>query len=114
MTVYVAEIAQRAIFAFDAANSQAAEERLADREFLGDLYVLQSNAQPLWDGKSEIHLREALPGEVEAWEAGRETASLSRVFLVPVVDPLKFVDPEDVDPYDDLDDDDDDFDDDRD
>ena len=87
--------------------------RLTDREFLGDLHVLQDNGHSLWDGRSAIQLREAVAEEVEAWAAGHETARLSRVFLIPVVDPLKFVDPEDFDPYDDLDDDDD-FDDDRD
>lgn len=113
MAVYVAEISKRAIFAFDAANGEVAKARLADREFLEDLYLLQSEGHPLWDGRSAIGLREALPVEVDAWEAGHETAKLARVFLIPVVDPLKFVDPEDVDPYDDIDDDDD-FDDDGD
>ena len=113
MTVYVAEIADRAIFAFDAPDARSAKARLADKEFLGDLYVLQNDGHSLWDGRSAIHLREAVAEEAEVWAAGHEAARLSRVFLVPVVDPLKFVDPEDVDPYDDIDDDDD-FDDDGD
>ncbi len=102
MTVYVTEIAGRAIFAFDAPDADAAKARLLDREFLGDLYVLQNNGHPLWDGRSSIQMREAVAEETEVWSADHETDRLSRAFLIPVVDPLKF-----ADPYDDMDDDDD-------
>ncbi len=106
MPVYVAEISMRPIFAFDAADAEAAKARFADKEFLGDLYVLQTEGHPLWDGHSSIQLRLAHSDEIEAWQAGHESDRLSRAFLIPVVDPLKFADPEDnLNEDDDLDDD---------
>jgi hypothetical protein len=96
MTLYVAEISGRGIVAFDAASDAMARARMAEREFLRDLYVFQNEGRPLWDGVSEIGLREALPKEAEAWRASsvgqlgdagaREDR---RVFLVPVVDPSR-------------------------
>ena len=104
MTVYVAEISGRAIFAFDAAGDDEARARLADRAFQRDLHVFQNEGRSLWDGVSEIHLRSALPNEAETWKASRVMAGDAdspsdgidwRVFLVPVVDPSKFDDDED-------------------
>lgn len=92
MPVYVAEIAMRPIFAFDAADGDAAKARFVDKEFLGDLYVLQTDGRPLWDGHSSIQLRLAHPDEIEVWATGHESDRHSRAFLIPVVDPLKFVD----------------------
>jgi hypothetical protein len=109
MTIYVAEIAGRAIVAFDAADDAAAKARLADRAFQRDLIVFQNEGRPLWDGVSEIRLRGALPAEAETLQrsvagqpgsAGEEEER--RVFLVPVVDPSRFAD--DDDDHDDHDD----------
>jgi len=108
MTVYVAEILGRGIVAFDAANDDEAKAQLADREFMGDLYVLQNEGRPLWDGVSEIHLRGASPNEVETWQASPAMAGQSdepvdctgrRVFLITVVDPSidRFEDDDDHD-----------------
>lgn len=94
MSIYVAEIAGRATFAFDADSEDQAKGYLSDKSFLSDLYVLQSGGRSLWNGKSEIRLGAALPDEAALWDAGDRTAdeqasSLSRVFLIPVIDPLK-------------------------
>ena len=99
MTVYVAEIAGRAIVAFEADGEDAAQARLADRAFRRDLYVFRSGNAALWDGASEIHLRPALPAEAETWAAKKAMAGQAedlgrywRAFLVPVINPIKFED----------------------
>src|SRR3954462_6575792 len=93
MPIYVAEIAGRATFAFNADSEDHANGHLSDNSFLSDLYVLQSGGRSLWNGKSEIRLRAALANEAALWEAAEhaadQQASPSRVFLIPVVDPLK-------------------------
>ena len=75
-------------------SEEQANRHLADRTFLSDLYVLQNGGRSLWNGKSEMRLRGALPDEAALWAAGGNAAdqqgsSPSRVFLIPVVDPLK-------------------------
>ena len=101
MSIYVAEIAGRATFAFDADSEEQAKGYLSDKSFLSDLYVLQSGGRSLWNGKFEIRLRAALPDEAALWEAGDnitdQQASPSRVFLIPVVDPLKHDNDDDED-----------------
>ena len=53
MSIYVAEIAGRATFAFDADSEDQAKGYLSDKSFLSDLYVLQSGGRSLWNGKSK-------------------------------------------------------------
>ena len=53
--LYVAEIAGRATFAFDADSENQADGYLWTT-FPSDLYVLQSGGRSLWNGKSEIRL----------------------------------------------------------
>jgi hypothetical protein len=99
MTLYVAEISGRGIVAFEAPDEAEARARLADRSFRRDLIVFQNEGRSLWDGVSEIRLREALPTEAETYEArqsdGAGDGKNRRVFLIPIVDPLKFVDEDD-------------------
>lgn len=106
MTVYVAEIAGRGVVAFEAADESAATARLADKAFQRDLIVFQNEGRPLWDGVSEIRLRDTLPKEAAAWQAGRaapgepdepDGQESRRVFLIPVVNPLQFGDDDDDD-----------------
>ena len=109
MTVYVAEVSGRGIVAFEAANDVDAATRLTDRTLLRDLRVLQNEGRSLWDGVSQIGLREPSPPELEIWQErpATATASLSdddrswRVYLVAVVDPTEFDDDDDDDDYDD-------------
>lgn len=108
MTVYVAEISGRGIAAFDAANDAEAELHLEDKAFRSDLVVLQSQGRPLWDGVSEIHVRQASVQEAAAWQSGTIVGDEDRfVFLVPVVDPSRYGDDDDDDDDDDHDDHDD-------
>ncbi|TIU97061.1 MAG: hypothetical protein E5W09_15855 [Mesorhizobium sp.] len=78
------------IVAFDAANEDEARARLADRTIRRDLIVFQNEGRPLWNGVSEIQLREAKPKEAEIWEAGQSIRAGDdkgrHVFLVPIVD----------------------------
>jgi len=97
MPIYVAEIGGRGLAAFDAADDiEAVEVRLTDRAFRRDLIVLQNEGRPLWDGVSEIRMREASPEETVRWESGMPADGKDRfVFLVPVVDPSDHDDDDD-------------------
>jgi hypothetical protein len=106
MSVYVAEISGRGIVAFDAANEDEAMARLADMAFRRDLVVFQNQGRSLWDGVSEIQVRDALPKEAETWQASHAASGRlgdsgdhenRLVFLVPVVDPSIFADDDDDD-----------------
>jgi hypothetical protein len=104
MSVYVVEIAGRAVVVLEAADESEAKAVMADSEFRKDLRVFQSGGQPLWDGASQLRLRAALEPEASAWKTERRTAMLSddrnysRAFLVRVVDPTSFDDDYDNDP----------------
>lgn len=89
MPVYVAEIAGRGLAAFDATDEkEALEVRLTDRAFRRDLIVLQNEGRALWDGVSQIGMRNASPEEEERWRSGMLADGKDRfVFLVPVIDP---------------------------
>jgi hypothetical protein len=98
MTTYVAEIEGRAVVAFGAENYAEAQDLITTEWLHDDLAVLESNGRPLWDGKSELHVREAVEEERVQWESSWATA-LSQgeatadeidewvVYLVPVSDP---------------------------
>lgn len=96
MTIYVAEINGRAIAAMAAENQMAAEEWFEGEEFRSDLGCLEDEEnRPLWDGVSEIHVRQAVNEEAEEWEESHAKAILEKeideedewvVFLIPVID----------------------------
>ena len=96
MTVYVAEIDGRAVVAFNADNDLEAELEIEDEIFQNDLAVLESSGRPLWDGETEIHIREADEYERGKFDSSRAKAILEgeigerecwKVYLVPVSDP---------------------------
>lgn len=98
MTVFVAEIAGKAIAAVNASCTAEADDFLLSEEFEKDLLVLESEGRPLWDGNADIHVRKALPEEEAKWDASRARANLANetvdeeneqwlAFLVPVADP---------------------------
>ena len=60
MMVYVAEINERAIAAFNAENDIQAEGRASSKPFRGELTVLENEGQPLWNGTDKILVRKAL------------------------------------------------------
>lgn len=78
MSLFVAEIAGRGVVAYEAADADEARALLADRALLRDLCILQNEGRPLWDGTSEINLREALAKGVDfgAHRAGRACNTL--------------------------------------
>ena len=95
MAVYVAEIHGRAVVAFDADNDLEAEEIEAEI-FQNDLAVLESSGRPIWDGETEIKIREADEDERGKFDSSRAKAILEgeigegecwMVYLVPVRDP---------------------------
>jgi hypothetical protein len=106
MSMYVATIKGRAIAVFDAENRTQAEEYINGLAFHHDLMVLESDGQPLWDGRSEIGLRDASTEETAIWvrsanrwprpadenDVEKEEGLMHQVFLVPVTDPTS--DPE--------------------
>lgn len=74
MPVYVAAIGSRGIAAFHADDGSAAVLRVRDRSFRDDLMVLATEGRPLWDGRADIDIREALAGEEAKWRASRAQA----------------------------------------
>ena len=74
MTVYVAEIKGRSVAAFGADNGSDAERLVRDRVFRDDLMVLASGGLPLWDGVTNILVRQAHPDEEARWRASRAKA----------------------------------------
>jgi hypothetical protein len=74
VTVYVAEIKGRGIAAFNADQAVEAERLIHDVTFLDDLMVLRTSGLPLWDGLTEISVRQAVPAEEAKWQASRAKA----------------------------------------
>jgi hypothetical protein len=74
MTIYVVEIEGRSIAAFRADTSSHADVRMRDRAFRDDLMVLATGGRPLWDGRADILIRHALPGEEATWRASHAKA----------------------------------------
>jgi len=104
MTIYVAEIAGRAIAAFEAEGKEEAALIFDSPVLRGDLMVLENKGRPLWDGEQTIDSRLALPEEAAAFhiylvgvplDADLDNEDVARLcFLVPVRDPTD-------DPFDD-------------
>jgi len=97
MPIYTVEINGRGIAAFDAVDLVAALDWAHGTVFQEDLFRLETDGAPLWDGEAEIYVRPALPEEEAKWQASwaralmrgdvEEGENLWVTFLVPVVDP---------------------------
>ena len=74
MTVYVADIKGRGVAAFCADSGPDAERLVRDRVFRDDLMALASGGLPLWDGVSDIQVRQAHPDEEARWRASHANA----------------------------------------
>jgi hypothetical protein len=74
MAVYVAEIKGRGIAAFRAENSFDAERLVRDRVFCDDLMVLTTDGLPIWDGTTQIQVRQARRAEEAKWRASHAKA----------------------------------------
>ena len=74
MTVYVADIKGRGVAAFRADSGPDAERLVHDRVFRDDLMALASGGLPLWNGVSDIQVRQARPDEEARWRASHANA----------------------------------------
>jgi hypothetical protein len=74
MTIYVAAIKGRGIAAFEVKDDTAADIRVRDCIFRDDLMVLATEGVPLWDGVTNIDIRQAFPEEEAKWRASRARA----------------------------------------
>jgi hypothetical protein len=86
--IYVLEISDRPILAFEAASTREAREVAREPWLRADLIRLRSNAKPLWDGKARLvtgpaageHLIE-VKAALEAAKAGEDIAIVYLVQL---------------------------------
>ena len=77
MKTYVASIGGKVVLAFRAEDDDQARAMIDDHEgsLRSDLQALVgSDGKPLWDGKSDIHVREATPAQHAEWEQSRDQA----------------------------------------
>jgi hypothetical protein len=77
MKTYVASIGGKAVLAFRAEDDDQARAIIDDHEgsMRSDLKMLvDSDGQPLWDGKSAIQMREATAAQHAEWEQSRDQA----------------------------------------
>jgi len=84
MSVYVVEIAGRGVAAFNESTIDGA--RVFVDEIRDELMAEVSTGRPLWDGKTDLFVRDAFPEEQARWEvaaAEDEDESTSVLFLVP-------------------------------
>jgi hypothetical protein len=69
MTLYTVEVSGRPVLVFSEENRDSAEELVAS--LIGpDLQDFAAGGSPLWDGKSELVVREADEAESTRWEEG--------------------------------------------
>ena len=76
MTVYIAEIDGKGVFAFGAEDDFAAERFVEERWRQSDLQVLESQPQ---HGGTRIAVREAQDAERQKWREGRDEAITARL-----------------------------------
>ena len=69
MSVYVVEITGRGVAAFNESTIDAVRVFVDDDGFRDDLMGEVSDGKPLWDGKTELFVRDAFPEEQARWEA---------------------------------------------
>jgi len=96
MAVFVAEINGQGIVAFNQPSADDALTWADDADFRSDLTCLEGeDGRPLWDGRSEIYVREADPHEAEHWKVSftearhdgdAEDAEDWVIYLVPVTE----------------------------
>ena len=99
MMIFVVEINGRGIAAFNAESEIAGKAFIDEEWFRSDLMALECDGTPLWNGKSEIYLREALPEEADQWRVAYARTQFKSIdsefgvdarwllYLVPVSDP---------------------------
>lgn len=93
MSTYTIEIHGRGVLAFTAETRDEAGA-FPDQDWLqADLGTLEYGGEPLWDGVSELYVRDAFPEEasalqIQAAKDGVDPEAESYfIYLLPVVDP---------------------------
>jgi hypothetical protein len=91
MALFTIEVTGRPVMVFSSRDREAVAEVLA-AAVSGDLAVRGPDGRPIWDGESQLVLREARPEEASRWEAGFARAlrvgDSALVFLVAVIGPV--------------------------
>jgi hypothetical protein len=70
MTVYAVEINGRGVAVFNESSFPAAKDFVSNT-FRHDLKAMVYDRKPLWDGSSELFVREAFPDEQDKWKASQ-------------------------------------------
>ena len=87
-SVFVLEIDQRPILAFEAISAREAQELAKEHWLRADLKGLHSDGKPLWDGKVRLRIGPAFGEQVaevkSAIEAATDDGELAIVYLVPL------------------------------
>jgi hypothetical protein len=90
MTLFTIEVRGRPTLVFSSRDREVMGEVLA-AAVSGDLAVLGRDGRPIWDGASQLALRQARPEEATRWQQGFARAvrvgESALVFLVEVVGP---------------------------
>jgi hypothetical protein len=104
MNIYTVEIAGKTVAAFKASSIAKADELAHSEAFETGLRELESDGEPLWDGKMPIAVRLASEDEQGRWHADKARALLAKqlhvdepaddwiAFLVPVSDLTAVID----------------------
>ena len=96
MPIFVCEISGRGVLAFSAQSQAEAEAYAASTDLQADLMVFETGGEPIWDGETDMSVREAFPEERDKWRGSRAKALLDGevqadedwvTCLVPVTDP---------------------------
>jgi hypothetical protein len=85
-SIFIIEIGDTPTLAFEAQNLREAHELCHEQWLRADLAEAKSYGVPLWDGKTKLRTRMALPDEIalfaEAKNNGRPSDGLMLVYLV--------------------------------
>lgn len=104
MPVYVLEIAGRGVAALKATGREEAERIVNSDGFRADLMALHSEDRPVWNGLSQLILRDPQPVELAHFEAvhterakvdGDEENLGIATFLISLADPTDDLDDRD-------------------
>jgi hypothetical protein len=96
MSIWTLDIAGTAVVVIGDIEREDAQDLISDDAFQDDLMAFESDGVALWDGETELVIREASADEEQIWKESRAEAEseddfeedeASVVFLVPVSDP---------------------------
>jgi hypothetical protein len=92
MALFTVEVRGRPILVFSSRDREAVGEALA-AAISGDWALFGQDGRPIWDGESQLLLRQARPEEAARWQQGFARAARvgdsALVFLVEVAGPVE-------------------------